>query len=89
MAEPKDVDQLLDQMLKGKTPEEILGKDGILKGLTKRLVVSSDTQSCAIRRHPVLRTFPPVNCAADCDLRSDLLFRATPSFPHPLSWRAA
>ncbi len=38
MAEPNDVDQLLDQMLKGKTPEEILGKDGVLKGLTKRLV---------------------------------------------------
>jgi len=38
MAEPNDVDQLLDQMLKGKTPEEMLGKDGVLKGLTKRLV---------------------------------------------------
>jgi putative transposase len=38
MAEPNEVDQLLDQMLKGKTPEEILGKDGLLKGLTKRLV---------------------------------------------------
>jgi len=38
MAEPNEVDQLLDQMLKGKTPEEILGKDGVLKGLTKRLV---------------------------------------------------
>ena len=38
MAGPNEVDQLLDQMLKGKTPEEILGKDGVLKGLTKRLV---------------------------------------------------
>jgi len=38
VAEPNEVDQLLDQMLKGKTPEEILGKDGVLKGLTKRLV---------------------------------------------------
>jgi hypothetical protein len=32
VAEANEVDQLLDQMLKGKTPEEILGKDGVLKG---------------------------------------------------------
>lgn len=38
MAEPNEVDHRLDQMLKGKTPEEILGKDGVLNGLTKRLV---------------------------------------------------
>jgi transposase-like protein len=38
MAETNDVDQLLDQLLKGKSPEEILGRDGVLKGLTKRLV---------------------------------------------------
>ena len=38
MAEANEVDQLLDQLLKGKTPEEILGRDGVLKGLTKRLV---------------------------------------------------
>ena len=38
MAEPNEVDQLLDQLLKGKSPEEIPGRDGVLKGLTKRLV---------------------------------------------------
>ena len=38
MAKLNEVDQLLDQMLKGKTPEEILGPDSVLKGLTKRLV---------------------------------------------------
>lgn len=38
MAEPDEVDKLLDEMLKGKTPEEILGEGGVLKGLTKRLV---------------------------------------------------
>jgi putative transposase len=38
VAEPDEVDKLLDEMLKGKTPEEILGEGGVLKGLTKRLV---------------------------------------------------
>jgi len=38
MAQNDDVDKLLDEMLKGKTPEEILGQGGVLKGLTKRLV---------------------------------------------------
>lgn len=38
MARPDEVDKLLDEMLKGKTPEEILGQGGVLKGLTKRLV---------------------------------------------------
>ena len=38
MAKPDDVDKLLDELLQGKTPEEILGRDGLLKGLTKRLV---------------------------------------------------
>jgi putative transposase len=33
-----DVDKLLDELLKGKSPEEILGEDGLLKDLTKRLV---------------------------------------------------
>lgn len=35
--EPNETDRLLDQLIKGKTPEEILGKDGLLKQLTKRL----------------------------------------------------
>jgi putative transposase len=38
VAQPDEVDKLLDDLLKGKTPEEILGRDGLLKGLTKRLV---------------------------------------------------
>ena len=33
-----DVDKLLDELLKGKSPEEILGENGLLKDLTKRLV---------------------------------------------------
>ena len=32
------VDELLDKLLEGKTPEEILGADGLLEDLTKRLV---------------------------------------------------
>jgi putative transposase len=38
MAKPSDTDRLLDELLKGKSPEEILGKEGLLKELTKRLV---------------------------------------------------
>jgi putative transposase len=38
VAKPDEVDKLLDELLQGKTPEEILGRDGLLKGLTKRLV---------------------------------------------------
>lgn len=38
MAEPNEVDRLLDQIVKGKTPDELLGRDGVLKELTKRLV---------------------------------------------------
>ena len=36
---PQIRDELLDELLKGyKTPEDLTGKDGILKNLTKRLV---------------------------------------------------
>jgi len=40
MAKDKDdeLDQLLDRMIKGKTPEQVLGEGGLLKDLTKRLV---------------------------------------------------
>lgn len=38
MAEPESVDRMLDDLLKGKRPEEILGEGGLLKELTKRLV---------------------------------------------------
>ena len=34
----KDTDKILDALIRGKTPEEILGQNGILKQLTKRLV---------------------------------------------------
>ena len=33
-----DTDRMIDDLLKGKKPEEILGKGGLLKELTKRLV---------------------------------------------------
>jgi len=33
-----DINEMLDELLKGKKPDEILGKDGVLKQLTKRLV---------------------------------------------------
>ena len=36
--EPDPTDKMLDELLKGKTPEEILGKEGLVKELTKRLV---------------------------------------------------
>lgn len=35
---PDPTDRLLDELVAGKTRDEILGKDGILKQLTKRLV---------------------------------------------------
>lgn len=38
MAELDPVDKMLDELLKGKKPEEILGQKGLLKELTKRLV---------------------------------------------------
>ena len=39
MARKKDrTDELLDSLLEGKTPEEILGDEGLLQDLTKRLV---------------------------------------------------
>ena len=38
MAKPDPTDKLLDELLKGKKPEEILGEGGLLGELTKRLV---------------------------------------------------
>lgn len=38
MPKPDETDRMLDELLKGKKPEEILGKEGLLKELTKRLV---------------------------------------------------
>ena len=38
MAKPDDTDRMLDELLKGKKPEEVLGEEGVLKQLTKRLV---------------------------------------------------
>jgi putative transposase len=38
MAKPDPTDKLLDELLKGKKPEEILGEEGLLDELTKRLV---------------------------------------------------
>jgi hypothetical protein len=32
-----EVDKMLDAMIKGKKPHEILGEDGVLRQLTKRL----------------------------------------------------
>ena len=38
MAENKELDGFLDDLIRGKSAEEILGKDGLVKELTKRLV---------------------------------------------------
>lgn len=38
MAKDDELDQMLDRMIKGKTPEQVLGQGGLLKDLTKRLV---------------------------------------------------
>jgi transposase-like protein len=38
MAKPDPTDKLFDELIAGKTRDEILGNDGILKQLTKRLV---------------------------------------------------
>ena len=38
MADEKEVDELLNRLLKGWSPEEIVGKDGLVEELTKRLM---------------------------------------------------
>ena len=38
MAKQDETDRMLDELVKGKSPEELLGKGGVLKQLTKRLV---------------------------------------------------
>lgn len=38
MAKDDELDQMLDRMIKGKTPDQVLGEGGLLKDLTKRLV---------------------------------------------------
>ena len=38
MADEKEVNELLDQLLEGKTPEEIVGEGGLVNELTKRLM---------------------------------------------------
>ncbi len=38
MAKEDPTDKLLDELLAGKEPDEILGKDGLLDDLTRRLV---------------------------------------------------
>ncbi len=38
MAKDDELDQMLDRMIQGKTPEQVLGAGGLLKDLTKRLV---------------------------------------------------
>jgi putative transposase len=38
MAKVDDTDKMLDELVKGKQPEELLGEGGVLKQLTKRLV---------------------------------------------------
>lgn len=38
MAEEKEVNELLDRLLEGKTPEEIVGEGGLVSELTKRLM---------------------------------------------------
>jgi hypothetical protein len=38
MAEDKKVDELLDQLLEGLIPEEVIWKDGLVNELTKHLI---------------------------------------------------
>ena len=38
MGKQDDADRMLDELVKGKNPEELLGKGGVLKQLTKRVV---------------------------------------------------
>ena len=38
MAKPDDTDKLFDELVRGKSPEELLGKNGLIKSLTKRVV---------------------------------------------------
>jgi site-specific recombinase XerD len=38
MAEDKALEQLLDSLVRGKTPEEIFGQSGLIQELTKRVV---------------------------------------------------
>ncbi|MCC6145230.1 MAG: IS256 family transposase [Candidatus Hydrogenedentes bacterium] len=38
MAKPDETKKLFDELVRGKTPEELLGKNGLVKNLTKRVV---------------------------------------------------
>ena len=38
MADKEEVNALLDRLLAGRRPEEIIGRDGLLDTLTKRLM---------------------------------------------------
>jgi hypothetical protein len=40
MVEGKELDALLDELVRGKNAEEIFGKEGLVQELTKRLVWS-------------------------------------------------
>jgi len=38
MADEKEVNELMDRLLEGLSPEEIVGRDGLLDELTKRFM---------------------------------------------------
>ncbi len=38
MADEQEINRLLDQLLEGLSPEEIVGRDGLADQLTKRLL---------------------------------------------------
>lgn len=64
MAEEKqDVDELLDRLLEGKRPEEIVGGGGLLEDLTKRLLERALegelTDHLGYEKHATLARFGP------------------------------
>ena len=69
MAELESVDRMMDELLRGKKPEEILGEGGLLKELTKRWVERAPAgHALYLRRRPACPSFsgttPPRSHAA-------------------------
>lgn len=90
------LNQLLEQWLRDEADPRVHGtvKEVVAERFAREApalspLLSSDTQSSAVRRHPDSRTDPPVNCAFHCDLASALLSQATPSVAQGFSCPAA
>jgi len=63
-------DELLAELVKGKSPEEILGEGGILKQLTKRLVENAVVSTFSAEQSPGKNNRIPTLRALCCNWRA-------------------